>query len=184
MWDMLLFPVCYMVCAFAWWWACTHRMAYTLSIWKAWCMHINYTHAPLQLNRYVHMYTVTRITTSIYHPIHPVRIHQPRPTSHNILHTHTPIRHLHSHDRTSSAEPPNPPPVHPPIHPLRSDIDDHPATQAARHPTNQLTAASHLHPFIEPLRHEPNHSHSVSRTTSLCQSTQQHIQPYSPSTNP
>ena len=151
---MLLFPVCYMVCAFAWWWTCTHRMAYTLSICKAWYMHINYTHAPLQLNSYVHMYTVTRITTSLYHPIHPVRIHQPLPTPHNILHTHTPVRHLHSHDHTSSAEPPNPPPIHPPIHPLIEYVEiqiryrrssSHPSNPSYEQPINRGTTPPPIH---------------------------------------
>ena len=151
---MLLFPVCYMVCAFAWWWTCTHRMAYTLSICKAWYMHINYTHAPLQLNKYVHMYTVTRITTSLYHPIHPVRIHQPLPTPHNILHTHTPVRHLHSHDHTSSAEPPNPPPIHPPIHPRIQYVEiqiryrrssSHPGSPSYEKPINRGTTPPPIH---------------------------------------
>ena len=154
MWDMLLFPVCYMVCAFAWWWTCTHRMAYTLSICKAWYMHINYTHAPLQLNSYVHMYTVTRITTSIYHPIHPVRIHQPRPTSHSILHTHTPVRHLPSHDHTSSTEPPNPPPIHPLTHPLIQYVEiqikyrrpsSHPGSPSPDKPINHYITHPPIH---------------------------------------
>jgi hypothetical protein len=153
-WDMLLFPVCYMVCAFAWWWTCTHRMAYTLSICKAWYMHINYTHAPLQLNSYVHMYTVTRITTSIYHSIHPVRIHQPRPTPHSILHTHTPVRHLHSHDHTSSTEPPNPPPIHPLTHPLIQYVEiqikyrrpsSHPGSPSSDKPINRGITPPPIH---------------------------------------
>ena len=146
---MLLFSVYYMVCVFAWWRTCTHRMTYTRSICKAWYMHINCTHASLQLNMYVRMHTVTHITTSSYHPIHTIRLHQPQPiptasytlTRQHVTSIHTATPHL-----------PNHPTSHPASHSYstltyRSDIEGQPTTQATRHSAKQSTTTPYLHTF-------------------------------------